>query len=212
MDPNLLIVGVGLAYAVIFGAMALLRREGISTQLTIEALALTAVIAAGGTLISSPANPILFVVFLYLVTMRSRLLVDLANALSSRGRQRDAITILQVALRLYPDRATRLIVLIAMGVVQLRRQNPRSSQELLESVLTQAEGGGLGIQHQAACHYNLGLALQRQGKEAQAVRHFAAAVETFPGSRFARAAEEALERRRRGSGAQADKPPGASKD
>jgi len=196
MDPNLLIVTVGLAYLVIFGGMSVLRREGVSTQLIVEVLTLTVLIAGGGMLTASAAHPILFLVCLYLVTTRSRLLVDLANLLSARGRQRDAITVLQVALRLLPDRAARLIILVTMGIVQLRRQNPLSAQALLESALAQGEDGGLGLQQRAACHYNLGLALQRQGKEAQAVRHFSAAVETFPGSVYSKAAEEALEQRR----------------
>ncbi len=130
--------------------------------------------------------------------MRVRLLVDVANLLSARGRQRDAITVLDWAMQLYPDRSTRLVIKVNMGIVQLRRQNPESAETLLESVLEEAEGGGLGIKYEAACHYNLGLALQRQGKEAAAVHQFNETIGTFPSSIYSKAAEQALERRRQG--------------
>ncbi len=196
MNPHLLIITVGLFYILVFGGMAVIQREGISLQFTLEALAITLLIAGGGYLTGSAANPILFLVFLYVLTMRSRLLVDLANLLSNRGRQRDAISMLQLALRLFPDRAARLIVLVNMGIVQLRRQNPESAQALLESVLEEAREGGLSLKHEAACRYNLGLALLRQGKEAEAVRQFSETIRVFPGSPYGKAAEQALEQRR----------------
>jgi hypothetical protein len=65
-------------------------------------------------------------------------------------------------------------------------------------VLEEAKGGGLGLKYQAASYYNLGLAYQRQGKEAAAVRQFNEAIGVFPNSIYARAAERALEQRRQG--------------
>jgi tetratricopeptide (TPR) repeat protein len=197
MNPHLLIVTVGLFYIVIFGGMSLIRREGLSNQFAFEVLGITALVVAGALLTGTTVNPILFLALIYLLSMRIRLLVDLANLLSARGRQRDAISLLQLALRLFPDRTTRLIVLVNMGIVQLRRQNPESAQALFESVLEEGTGGGLGIKYEAACRYNLGLALQRQGKEAEAVRQFNEAVGVFPSSIYSKAAEQALERRRR---------------
>ena len=198
MNPQLLIATVGLFYVVIFGGLPVLRREGLSTQFAFEVLGITAVVVLGTLLTRTRVNPILFLILIYLLSMRARLLVDLANLLSARGRQRDAISILQWALRLYPDRSTRLIILVNMGIVQLRRQNPESAQAILESVLEEAKDGGLGLKYEAACRYNLGLALQRQGKEADAVRRFNEATEVFPDSVFGKAAERALEQRRRG--------------
>jgi tetratricopeptide (TPR) repeat protein len=198
MTPPILITAIGLCYILIFGGMTLLRREGLSNQFAFEVLGATALIAAGSLLTGIPVNPILFLVFIYLLSMRARLLVDLANLLSGRGRQRDAISLLQLALRLFPDQSTRLVVLVNMGIVQLRRQNPGSAQALLEQTLEEAEGGGLGLKYEAACRYNLGLALQRQGKEADAVRQFNEATKVFPHSIYAMAAERALEQRRRG--------------
>ena len=198
MDPHLIILIVGLSYAVVYGLMAILRREGVTTQFLLETVILTVLVAGGGYFTSSPANPILFLVFLYIFTSRSRLLVDLANLLSNRGRQRDAINTLQVALRLYPDKPTRLIVLVNMGIVQLRRENPESARMILETLLEEAKEGGLGLRHKAACYYNLGLAFQQLGKEGQAVRYFKQATEVFPGSPYGKAAAKAIEERRQG--------------
>lgn len=198
MNPHLLIAIIGLSYIVIFGGMSILRREGLSNQFAFEVLGITALVEAGALLTGTMVNPILFLILIYLLSTRARLLVDLANLLSGRGRQRDAIWLLQLALRLYPDQTTRLIVLVNMGIVQLRRQNPASAQALLELVLEEAKGGGLGLKYEAACRYNLGLALQRQGKEAEAVRQFNETIDTFPNSIYSKAAEQALEQRRSG--------------
>lgn len=200
MDPNLLLATVGLAYVGVFGLLAILRREGVSTQFIAEGLALTALIAGAGYLTGSTTNPILFIAALYLITMRARLLVDLANVLSNRGRQRNAIAMLQVGLRLYPDFQTRMIILVNMAMIQLRRENPQSAVDLLTSVLNQAQDGGLGFQLEAAAHYHLGLAYQRLNEDAKAVREFRRATEAFPGSPFAKAARTALEQRRKGRG------------
>ena len=206
MNPHLLIVTVGLCYVVIFGGMSVLRREGLSTQFAFEVLGMTALIEAGALLTGAPIHPVLFLAIIYLLSMRARLLVDLANLLSSRGRQRDAISLLELALRLFPDRTTRLIVLVNMGIIQLRRQNPESTQALLESVLEEAKNGGLGLKYEAACRYNLGVALQRQGKEAEAVRQFNETIGVFPNSIYARAAEGALQQRRRAKTKPGDSP------
>jgi hypothetical protein len=63
-------------------------------------------------------------------------------------------------------------------------------------VLEEAKDGGLGLKYEAACHYNLGLALKRQGKEAAAVHHFNETIHTFPDSIYGKAAKQALEQRR----------------
>jgi tetratricopeptide (TPR) repeat protein len=177
--------------------MSVLRREGLSNQFAFEVLGITAAVEAGALLTDTTVNPILFLVVIYLLSMRARILVDFANLLSARGRQRDAIRLLQLALRLFPDQTTRLITLVNMGIVQLRRQNPESAQALLESVLEEAGHGSLGIKYEAACRYNLGLALQRQGNDVEAVRQFNEAADVLPNSVYSRAAEQALEKRRR---------------
>ena len=207
MNPHLMIVLVSLFYIVLFGGMSLLRREGLSNQFAFEVLGLTALVVAFSLLTGTTVHPVLFLILIYLVSMRCRILVDLANLLSARGRQRDAIRVLQWSLRLYPDMTTRLIILVNMGIVQLRRQNPESAQTLFESVLEEAESGRLGIKYQAASHYNLGLALQRQGNDAEAVHQFNETIEVFPNSIYAKGAELALEKRRRGKAKPEEEPP-----
>jgi hypothetical protein len=139
MNPHWLIFGIGIFYILIFGALSLLRREGLSTQFAIEAFVITAIVEAIAFLMNTVVDPLPFLIFLYLVTMRGRLLVDLANALSSRGRQRDAIKLLQWAMRLMPDHSTRLVIQVNMGIVQLRRKNPANAQQLFEEVLKEME-------------------------------------------------------------------------
>lgn len=196
-NPHLLILFVGVFYILIFGGLSLLRREGLSTQFAIEGIAITLIVVAIATFTGIPVNPLAFLIFIYLVTMRGRLLVDIANALSSRGRQRDAIKLLQFALRLRPDHTTHLVIQVNMGIVQLRRKNPASAQQLFEEVLKEMEQkGGLGVKYEAACRYNLGQAYLQQGREVEAVRQFNETTIVYPNSIFAKAATRVLEQRR----------------
>ncbi len=198
MNLYIMILILGFSYALLFGFLSRLKREGISLQFTLEASLITLLVAGVGYFGTLDVNPFLFLVFVYLVTMRSRLLTDLANMLSGRGRQRDAIAILQVALSLFPDKQTRLIVLTNMGVVQLLRKNPASAEDILRSVFDEAKDGGLGIRYEAACNYNLGIALRELGQDAKSVQYLREAAEGFPGSAYGKAAQRALEERRLG--------------
>lgn len=197
MNPHLIILTIGIFYTLIFGALSLLRREGLSTQFAIEASVITVLVIGIAWLTNTVVDPLPFLIFIYLITMRGRLLVDLANAFSSRGRQRDAIKLLQWAMSLLPDRSTRLVIQVNMGIVQLRRKNPTSALELFEEVLKDMdEGGGLGIKYEAACRYNLGKALMQQGKESEAVSQFNEVMVIYPSSIYSKAAGMALEERR----------------
>jgi len=207
MNPHLIILTIGIFYTLIFGALSLLRREGLSTQFAIESVVITMMVLGIAWLTNTAVDPLPFLIFIYLVTMRGRLLVDLANALSSRGRQRDAIKILQWAMKLLPDRSTRLVIQVNMGIVQLRRKNPASAQALFEEVLREMEvGGGLGIKYEAACRYNLGKALMGQGKEPEAVRQFNEVMVIYPSSIYSKAAGMALEERRSRTRGKTDEP------
>ncbi len=198
MNQHLIILTIGLFYIVLFGGLSLLRREGLSLQFAFEVLSVTAILEAFALATRIMINPILYLVIIYLVTMRVRLLVDLANLLSNRGRQRDAINFLQFALKLLPDKSSRLVVFVNMGIVQLRRKNPEQARELFQQVLEEAKDGGLGIKFEAACRYNLAMAFQRLGKTPQAVREFNETMVIFPNSIYSRAAEKALEAHRKG--------------
>jgi tetratricopeptide (TPR) repeat protein len=201
VNPHLLNVMIGLLYILGFGGLSLLRREGLSMQFAVEGLAITILVEGLALILNTTVGPLPFLVFIYLITMRGRLLVEVANLFSSRGRQRDAIKLLQFAERLRPDRSTEMVIRVNMGIVQLRRKNPASAQQIFEEVLADMEaGGGLGIKFEAACRYNLGQALLQQDQEAEAVRQFNETMIIFPNSVFAKSAERILERRRSRSG------------
>ncbi|UCE00013.1 MAG: tetratricopeptide repeat protein [Chloroflexota bacterium] len=191
-------------YIVIFGGLALIRREGLSTQFALESLGVTAFVAIVTYLTNTSFHPVFFLILIYLITTRVRLMVDLGNFLSNRGRQRDAMKVHQFALRLYPDRTSELVVLVNMGIVQLRRKNPESASELFEMVLEKCEQGGLGIKYEAACRYNYGVALQQLGKEAQAVKQFNETTIIYPNSIYSKAADIALQKRRKGQGGKSE--------
>lgn len=197
MNPYMLLIVIGIFYILMFGGLSILRREGLSLQFAIEVILITALIEGIAFLMGTPVDPLAYLIFIYLISMRGRLLVDLANLFSSRGRQGNAIKLLQLAMRLLPDRSTRLVIQVNMGIVQLRRKNPASAKELFEAVLNDMEdGGGLGIKYEAACRYNLGQALMQLSNEAEAVRQFNETMIIFPNSIYSKAAERALERYR----------------
>ena len=197
MNPHLLIFIIGLLFILGFGGLSFIRREGLSTQFAVEGLIITSLVEAIALIFSTTVGPVQFLIFIYLITMRGRLLVEIANLLSSRGRQRDAVKLLQFAARLRPDRTTQMVIQVNMGIVQLRRKNPASAQQLFEDVLKEMEaGGGLGIKFEAACRYNLGQALMQQDQEAEAVRQFNETMIVYPMSIFAKSAGRILEQRR----------------
>ena len=193
MNPSLLILLIGLLYLLGFGALSFMRRQGLSTRFAIEGLLIT-VAGAALTFASVPIHPLIFFVVLYLVTMRARLLVDLGNALTSRGRYDQALAFFRLALRLGPDEVGRQIALINRGVTQLRLQEPEMARLTLEEALT-GEQARPGAKYLAAGYYNLGLACRRTGREAEAIRHFNEAIDALPTSIYAHAARQALKER-----------------
>ena len=194
MHSSLLILLIGLLYILGFGALSFMRRQGLSARFAIEGLIIT---AASAILIfaSVPLSPIFFVIVLYLVTMRVRLLVDLGNWLTSQAQHERAIRIYQFIMRLGPDQSGRQIVLINHGVALLRMQNPEEAYLTLEAALID-ERIRAGAKYLAAGYYNLGLACLRTGREAEAIRRFNEAIDSLPTSIYAHGAEQALKKRK----------------
>jgi tetratricopeptide (TPR) repeat protein len=190
MHPSLLILLVGLLYLLGFGALSFMRRQGLSTRFAVDGLI---VIGIGAALnyVSVPVNPLLFLIILYLITMRVRLLVDLGNWLTSKKRYEQALNLFRLALRLGTDGVGRQIVLINRGVTQLRMQEPEAARLTLEEALA-GEHARAGTKYLAAGYYNLGLACRRTGREADAIRHFNEAIDALPTSIYAHAARQAL--------------------
>ncbi len=196
LDANTLLVLTATLFILIFGALAVLRREGLSVQFAVESVALSAILIGGSWLLGLRLSPVLLLVVLYLVTMRSRLITDLADLLVQRRKDDVAFRLYRLALAWWPDPPTRLIVLAERGAAEVYTGQLDAAIGTLTTALKQGNGARLGPRYEAACHYCLGVAYEKKGNETQAVQQYREVVDLLPGSRQARAASAALERRK----------------
>jgi len=193
LNSSLVICLIGFVFILGFGALSYMRRQGLSSRFAVEGLIVTGVGAVFSYAVV-PINSLLFLVILYLITMRVRLLADLGNWFTANKRYEQALNVYRFALRLGPDTSSRQVVLINRGVTQLYMKAPEEAVNSLEEAL----GPGLGAKYLAAGHYNLGLAYRRIGREAEAVRHFNQAIDAWPTSVYAAHARVALKKSRPG--------------
>lgn len=196
VNPYLILPLISLFFVLVFGGLSLLRREGLSNQFALEVLILTGLVLLLSWGLRVIINPIFFLILVYLVSMRARLLVDAANPLSVRGKHQIAESLFRLALRLRPDAVARSIVLINYGVTHQRQGKFKEAIEVLEEVLSAKPSGTLGPKYEAACRYNLGLAYLRAGEERKAVREFNEVIDLMPGSLHAVGARTALRKRK----------------
>lgn len=189
MSHELVLLLIGLFYALVFRLLGSLRRESFSFQFILEAVGLTVLAAALSFLAGIYLNPVLFLVLLYLVTMRVRLLVDLANLSARSGRFGLAERVYGLAWRLKPDEPGRQVIAMNQGAVLILAGRVSEAVPLLKKVL---EAPRLSPKYAAATHYNLGVAYRKQGETQQAIKHLSAAIEAFPGSVYARRAQALL--------------------
>jgi tetratricopeptide (TPR) repeat protein len=197
VNSLLLLVLVGLFYILIVGGISLLRREGLSGQFALEALAIIALAILIGAAIGTTFDPILLFILLYIVTMRARLLTDLANLLFKRRGYAAAERLYRLALRLLPNRTGRFIVLINWGVARSQSGDIEGAIATFKDVLVVAdERGGLGAKYEAACRYNLAVAYSKAGDDVKAAQQFNQVIEKFPVTVYGQAAERALKKRR----------------
>ncbi len=197
MSAPVLILFVGVAYVVVFGGISLLRREGLSLRFAIEALLITGLVSGYCAMTGTSVHPVLFLLVLYLLTMRVRLLVDLGTWFARSGRFSTAESVFRLAARLWPDQASALIVLVNRGTALLQAGRLDEAVGMLKSVLEKSEQGYLGVKYEAAAHYNLGVAYLRGQQEANAIIEFNAVLDTWPGSKYANHAAAALEKHSR---------------
>ena len=207
MNLPMLLLLEGLLFVVIFGALSLFRREGLSIRFALEVTVITLVAVALSAFTPFAASPIVLLIIIYLVTMRVRLLVDLGTLLAQRGQFTQADRIYTLALRLWPDHAGRLIVEVNQGAACLKRNALDQAISIFKSILEKAGQGYLGVKYESAAHYNLGVAYRRKNMEAQAVAEFNAVLDTWPASVYAHRAEIAL-----AQGRHKDKPQKSDKD
>lgn len=194
LDPNLLLLLVAGLYILVFGGLSLLRREGLSFQFAIEVIVITAIALGLSRLAAIPISPILFLILLYLITMRSRLLVDAANLLAERGKYKAAFGLYRLGLAWLPDASSRLIVLTNRGTAELFSGQAETAIQTLEGVLAVKNRPRLGLKYETACRYNLGQAYAKKGDRAKAVQQLNEVIDLMPASRYAQAARGTLKR------------------
>lgn len=196
MGAPVIILLVGLAYVVLFGGVALLRREGLSLRFAIEAAVITAVVSGVAALTGAPVDPILFLILLYLITMRVRILVDLGVMLARQGKTALAGKLYAFASRLWPDAASGLILKVNQATLLLQEAKLDESIAMFTEILQQADHGYLGVKYEAASHFNLGVAYLRKNESGRANVEFNAVIDTWPASLYAHRAQQALDRLR----------------
>lgn len=194
MSLVILLALIGLSYIVIFGAMAVFRREGLSIRFVVESAGVTAIAVIVVVITPFHIHPVIFLLLLYLITLRVRLLVDLANTLAMRGNYNQAEKIYTFAARLWPDSGSNLIVKVNHAIMLLHKSQVDESIDLFNDIFSQANKGYLGTKYKAAAHYNLGVAYLRKNNPSMAMAEFNTVIETWPASLYARRAQDALER------------------
>jgi len=187
----------GFSFIVLFGAVSLFKREGLSRRFAIEGGIFTIVVSSLTAVMGLQTHPVLFLVLIYLLTMRVRVLVDLGNVFARRGQFELADKLYDLAAKLWPDTTNRLILQVNQGTSLLQQQKLDEAINIFNGVLEQAGHGYLGVKYEAATHYNLGVAYLRKNMDARASIAFNAVIDTWPASVYAHRAEVALEKHRR---------------
>ncbi len=199
MTPSYLVHGIGLLYVLAFAGLSRLRRERFSMQFAAESLCITYIAYAAVRWGGVSLHPVYFLVLLYFLTMRVRLLVEAGNLLSGWERYRQALVVYRLALRLFPDKTSRLITIINIAATWLKLKAPGKAVEALEP---EREGirRRLGPKYRAGSTYNLGMAYRRCGRFDEALRAFREAEDAFPLSKYALLAGKAVEETRKEAG------------
>lgn len=194
MSAPFILLLVGFLFTVFFGGLTFIRREGLSIRFAIESVAITLLFSALGFFFKADIEPVLFLLIIYLLTMRIRILIDLANLLSKRKSFNLSSKIYAFTTRLWPDRTNALIIEVNKGTSVLQHGKLDEAITIFKNVLAQTEQGYLGIKYETATHYNLGVAYHRKQLSSLAIQEFDAVIEIWPGSIYARAAAAALEK------------------
>lgn len=197
MSTPMWILLVGFVFVVFFGGLSLLRREALSMRFAVEAIIITVAVSAFAYISGVPIHPVLFLLTLYVITTRVRLLVDLGNSMARRGRYELAEQIYDWALNLFPDPACRLIVELNQGALMIHKGEVDAAIEKFKRILQQKEEGYLGLKNETACHYNLGVAYERQHNITKALNEYREILEIWPASEYGRLATVIIERERK---------------
>jgi len=206
VNPYLVLLLIALLYILAAGGLSALRREGSSLQFAVEVIVVAGLLVILSLVTGQVIHPVPFLIVIYLLTMRARLMVDLGNLLARRGHHHQAANVYSLALRLKPDGPSRQIVRLNQAVHQLQQGQLAQATTMLEHLLAGPQHH-LSPKYEAAARYNLAVAHRRQGSEAKAVVEFNKVVDVLPGSLYASRAQMALEKGKRQKA-----PPDNSKD
>lgn len=196
MNPAIFILIVGFSYIVVFGGLSYLRREGLSFQFALEAVILTLLGAALTQFTSINFSPALFLLFLYIITMRTRLLVEVATMLAQRGNYPSAQRVFSFAEKINPDQSSKILIVVNQSVMLIKQGLLDEAIRQLEELLKEKNKSYLGVKNESAVHYNLGIAYLKKSQDALGVAELNRAIETLPASIYAQRAAQALEKRR----------------
>lgn len=192
-NPGILLLE-GFLFALLFGGLSLLRRENLSARFAMEAVIVTVFFAGLAALTEIQIHPVLFLIIIYLITMRVRLLVDIANGLARSRKYASAESVYALAERMWPDQTGLLILHVNWATARLQSGDLEGAITAFRNILQKAGLGYLGVKYETAAHYNLGVAYSRKGMEPQAMQEFNAVLDTWPASEYARRASDALAR------------------
>src|SRR4030042_2617504 len=106
MSLYLMISLIGVLYIVVFGGLGIFRREGLSIRFAVELVCVTAIAVILVVLLRIQIHPVLFLIVLYLITLRVRILVDLANFFARRENNIRAESIYNLAYHLRSEEHT----------------------------------------------------------------------------------------------------------
>jgi len=192
-----MILFIGSAYVVLIGVLSLLKREELSTQFAIEAVAITFLFGGLTAYNILTIHPVLFLLIVYFVTMRVPLLVDLGTIFAKRKQFPLAEKVFNFALQLWPDRSSQWTVRINQGVAYFQQGDFDKAIQIYQEILQSLDHCRVSAKLEAAAHYNLGVAYLRQNKDAQATVEFNIVVDSWPATEYARRASANLEKHRR---------------
>ena len=199
MSLPVLILFIGFAYVVLFGGLSLLKREELSAQFAIEAVAITLIFSGLAAYVNLEIHPVLFLFVVYLITMRVRLLVDIGTIFARRKQFPLAEQFFNFAMRVWPDQPGKLIVRINQGVAYFQQGDLDKAIAVFKEIMQAIDHSRINAKLEAAAHYNLGVAYLRQNKDAQATVEFNIVVDSWPATEYARHASANLEQHRRKS-------------
>lgn len=193
VHPLIPLLTVCFSYIVFFGLLAKFRRERLSMQFALEALFLTAILAVTLLVTKFSLHPAINLFLLYVVTMRVRLLTEIGTFFARRRQFHKADFVFNLAQRAFPDPSAVVVLKINQAVSLIKQDRLHDAIVMLEGLLKGQGAEYLGAKHEAAAHYNLGVAYLKVHNDTLATVELNRAIEAMPLSEYAVRAERALQ-------------------